>query len=425
MIGTRRAQGWKGAAWMLAVGLLTAAAEASAFDGMVPSNSLRTGWSPSRDDAVVVENLPATRGVETIPEDSVLSHSLMMRRPQSLSRPAPSRTRTTWTGASVATEALPSVIGAPSSPEGLTVPAEGSFIEDGASWSAGGGECCNSCGPDCCGNWRSCGPVPPCCLLPCIPLDTLEFFSGVQGFTGPANRGGSGSFGFHEGFNWGTPLCGYLAWQWGVNWTQNNFDGNFLTNDQRNQIFLTAGMFRRVDWGLQGGLVVDYFHDEWDYSADLLQLRGELSCLYCGCNEVGFWFTAGVNDATNQSIFPVIDQVPNPPRSTLAVTDLYAFFYRRQFCNGGQGRIYGGFSSNQQGLVGGDIQLPINPNWSLRSSFLYLPPESGGPGFLRDSWNVGISLVWTPCARPACGSNYSRPLFNVADNGSFATHLAQ
>jgi hypothetical protein len=37
--------------------------------------------------------------------------------------------------------------------------------------------------------------------------------------------------------------------------------------------------------------------------------------------------------------------------------------------------------------------------------------------------NVGVSLVWTPCPRPACGPNYSRPLFNVADNGSFLTRL--
>src|SRR5262249_4616006 len=241
---------------------------------------------------------------DAIPADSALSRSLLMRRPAGLSRPAPTRARASWAAAPSAAESLPSATGAPASPEGLPVPAEG-MLYDGYQGNGpwlGGGDCCGPCGPNCCGNWRSCGPVPPCCLLPCIPLDNLEFFAGVQGFTGPANRGGSGSFGFHEGFNWGTPVCGFLAWQWGVNWTQNNFDGNFLTNDQRNQIFLTAGMFRRVDWGLQGGLVVDYFHDEWDYSADLLQLRGELSCLYCGCNEVGFWFTAGVNDSTNLQI---------------------------------------------------------------------------------------------------------------------------
>jgi len=253
----------------------------------------------------------------------------------------------------------------------------------------------------------------------------------VQGFTGPANRGGSGSFGFHEGFNWGVPICRCLGGQWGANWTQSNFDGNYLTTDTRNQIFFTAGLFRRVDWGFQGGLVFDYLHDGWDYSADLAQLRGELSWLWCGCNEIGFWFTAGVNDANNlvvrQPVFAdnTVRFVSSP--ATLAVNDIYAFFFRRQFASGGQGRLFGGFTGQGQGLVGGDATLPLNPHWSLRTNFIYAAPGGNDtttdPRFARESWNVSISLVWTPCARPACGQNYVRPLFNVADNGTFLTRL--
>src|SRR5205085_6989047 len=119
-------------------------------------------------------------------------------------------------------------------------------------------------------------------------------------------------------------------------------------------------------------LVFDYLHDEWDYSADLAQLRGELSWLWCGCNEVGFWFTAGVNDSNNLIIRqPVFSSDGSSVRfisshATLAVNDLYAFFFRRQFACGGQGRLFGGFTGASQGLVGGDAQLPINPSWSLR-----------------------------------------------------------
>src|SRR5439155_14079823 len=107
---------------------------------------------------------------------------------------------------------------------------------------------------------------------------------------------------FHEGFNWGIPIAGFLSGQWGANWTQSNFSGSYFTTDNRNQIFFTAGLFRRVDWGFQGGLVFDYLHDEWDYSADLGQLRGELSWLWCNCNEVGFWFAVGVHDAANLNL---------------------------------------------------------------------------------------------------------------------------
>ena len=90
-------------------------------------------------------------------------------------------------------------------------------------------------------------------------------------------------------------------------------------------------------------------------------------------------------------------------------------------------RLFGGFTSEGQGLVGGDATLPLNGRWSLRTSFIYAVPggddSATDPRFARESWNVGISLVWTPCARPACGQNYCRPLFNVADNGTFLTRL--
>ena len=200
---------------------------------------------------------------------------------------------------------------------------------------------------------------------------------------------------------------------------------------------MTSGLFRRVDWGFQGGLVFDYLHDEWDYSADLGQLRGELSWLCpgassCGCNEIGFWFTAGVNNSNNLAIRQPVFASDGSVRvinsnATLAVNELYAFFFRRQFASGGQGRLFGGFTGNSQGLVGGDAQFPINPNWSLRSNFIFVTSGNGNattdPGFARESWNVGISLVWTPCPRiPGCPS-YNRPLFNVADNGSFLTRL--
>jgi hypothetical protein len=333
------------------------------------------------------------------------------------------------------TESLPTVTGTPLSPEGLPI-APDSYYDDAGLLheQSPGGNCCRPCGPGQWGGWGACVWVPLCIFIPRPPLDGLELFGGVEGFTGPANRGGSGSFGFHEGLNMGIPGClGCFAWQWGANWTQSSFDGNFLTDDSRQQIFATGGLFRRVDWGFQGGLVVDYLHDEWDYSADLLQLRGELSWLWCDRNEIGFWFTAGVNDSENLSVRrPVFSGTGNAVSfvdgtGTLEVNDLYAFFFRRQFACGGQGRLYGGFTSNSQGLFGGDAQFPLNPCWSLRSNFIYVTPGSddspSDPRFTRESWNIGISLVWTPFAGRRGKGDYYRPLFNVADNGTFVTRL--
>lgn len=298
------------------------------------------------------------------------------------------------------------------------------------------GDCGPNCGPGGCGLGLGCASCPPrtgkpCCIcIPCPTLETLELSAGVHGFTGPANRGGTSSFGFHEGFNWGTPLYLLgLAGQIGASGTHSNFDGSSLTTNDRNQLFVTAGLYRRVDCGLQAGVVVDYFHDEWDYAVDLVQLRGEISYRFNECNEIGFWFTQGMNDDSDEArqVVPgtagqFIDREVN-----FEITDLYAFFYRRQFRCGGEGRLYGGFTSESQGLVGGDLRIQFSQKWAIENSFTYV--TSGGnddiPDYEEDSWNVAINLVWTPFAgrRGSCVPHPCRALLPVAHNGNFITRL--
>ena len=278
-----------------------------------------------------------------------------------------------------------------------------------------------------------CNPAcDPCCMpppllgLPC--LGSVEAIAGVHGFTGGLNRGAGGSFGFHEGAQIGIPMFGLASAEFGVLTTQNNFEGSALTMDDRHQLFLTAGGFRRVDWGLQGGLVFDYLHDEWDYEIDLGQLRGELSyVLPCG-HDVGAWFTVGVNDSHSE--VNVLETVTGGPQiitregRAFEVDDLFAFFYRRQFACGGEGRLFGGFTSESEGLFGGDFRFPINPCWAFEADFLYVgandSPET--PGYADENWNVSMQVVWTPWSR-GCGKNYDRPLLGVANNGSFLTKI--
>jgi hypothetical protein len=40
---------------------------------------------------------------------------------------------------------------------------------------------------------------------------------------------------------------------------------------------------------------------------------------------------------------------------------------RAIFMSRGNRRMFGGFTGHSQGLVGGNIELPINPRWSLQS----------------------------------------------------------
>jgi hypothetical protein len=279
------------------------------------------------------------------------------------------------------------------------------------------------CGPGC---FPACGPPP---LFGWPTLGSLEAFAGVHGFTGVANRGSTGSFGFQEGVQAGVPIFG-LTGEIGAMVTQSNFNGNAITDETRHQFFLSAGLSRRADWGLQGGLVYDWLHEDWDYEIDLGQLRGELSYLVTCRDDVGAWFTIGVKEDT--SPLTRLQMGPNglfPTRGAVnwQADDLFAFFWRRQFDCGGEGRLFGGFTSEGQGLFGGDIRLPMNCAWSFETNFLYVTArgdrEAPIPDFAEETWNVSLNVVWTPFASQGCGKNYSRPLLGVAHNGNFISRF--
>jgi hypothetical protein len=290
--------------------------------------------------------------------------------------------------------------------------------------------CCDdgSCG-ECC--------LEPCCGFPLLPLDNLDVFAGAEGFTGPANRGSTGSFGFQEGINWAAPfplLNTCLGMQFGGRATQANLSGADFTDSSRTQLFLTGGLFRRVDWGLQGGLVIDALNDSWYRSVTLVNVRGELSWVFDGCDDIGFWFTAATGETTAETV--TLDRVVRDNVTTLTTnrvnetwrpTDLYAFFFRRQFgeCQEGEARIFGGFSSQSDGLLGVDARLPLTETWSLEGGFTYLIPREGSgigldAGHAQESWSLGLSLVWTPGRAFSHGDReYYRALFRVADNSVF------
>ncbi|MEM9644890.1 MAG: DUF6666 family protein, partial [Planctomycetota bacterium] len=158
-----------------------------------------------------------------------------------------------------------------------------------------------------------CGPRSVPVFLPILRINwcRFQFFGGVNAFTGPMNfvdstasagnfEDGSGSFGFYEGFNEGRSLKRWfgvdLAAQFGVRAVQANLHGAEFTNEQRNQVFVTWGLFRRVDYGLQYGTVVDYLNDDWYFQGDLIQTRSEISWKTGNCHEFGFQYTTWLHD---------------------------------------------------------------------------------------------------------------------------------
>ena len=175
-------------------------------------------------------------------------------------------------------------------------------------------------------------------------------------------------------------------------------------------------MFRRGDYGLQGGIVFDYLWDDWYYDIAVGQVRGELSLAVSEWNTYGVWFASSVGSDVTTSL---VDGVTL--NESWETTDIYAIFYRSRLvaANTGEGRLFGGLTGEGDGIVGADSKLPLHNGWALETDFTYLIPKKDTNRFEREAWNVAINLVWYPGSL-ACGScvRYHRPLFDVADNGS-------
>ena len=253
----------------------------------------------------------------------------------------------------------------------------------------------------------------------------MQVFAGIQGFKGPLDQGRNGNFGVHEGFNFGAPL-GIFDWGWqiGAEATQSNFAGDDAVDPRsanRNQFFITGGIFKRAhDWGFQWGVVYDWLHDDYYVQQDMKQIRSDSSFLFPGgIHELGYFGAYG----TGGGNWVLIDR-PLKNYLVMEPTDIFAFYYRRYFDGGGDGRMWVGFSGRGDGLVGGEIRVPMGKNWELENRFNYLIPKqgSGSGGEIQESWGVTIDLVFY-LGHPARCERYHpyRPMLNVADNSLFMT----
>ena len=280
------------------------------------------------------------------------------------------------------------------------------------------GEPSCGCGEVGCGNCVA-RPGPDYWCFPiCLPrFKDLSVWAGVQGFRGPrdfANGRSDSNFGFNEGINISgrAPIIGQLfpqlSYQIGYRAVQSRLHGTATAADDRSQQFVTAGFFRRVNTGVQLGLVWDLLQDDLDEDIDLHQIRYEISLKSPQGREIGFFGTSSTNDATSSgTLYETVDQ--------------YALFVRWAFGNGYESRLWGGGTEDGEGLFGGEFYAPLTNRWALQSNFNYLITDNpdGLAGVSEESWNIGINMVWHlgNTARRGCKSPY-RPLFQVGDNGS-------
>lgn len=272
-----------------------------------------------------------------------------------------------------------------------------------------------------------------CCCQPCgwlLDWSRGEVWVGTNGFSGASSFLGTaaagqvaGNFGFQQGFNFGGRLPGVmggqLGSQLGLRFTQTQLDSSSAGDDQRTQAFLTAGLFRRVDYGLQGGLVIDYLHDDWVYQADMLQLRGEVSFLFSPCHDAGFRFSDSQQIDDTRA---VIRGLTAPIDLRLEGLNTYRFFYRARLGEAAASltEFHAGFTEDWAAIFGAHLRTPLHQQLGLELDSVYLlPPEESGLPYTQAGWNLSLALVWSPGRCFGRDRDYYRPLFAVADNGSF------
>jgi len=292
----------------------------------------------------------------------------------------------------------------------------------------GAGCCGQPCEEESLGDWDF-GPITrlqewaeKTWLFDPVKWQNFNEFGGAQAFKGPVDLGVNGNFGLHKGVNWASPLWDErgIGFQIGGTIALSDFEGGGgIINERRDQFFVTSGLFRRAagTQGLQGGAVVDYLHDEFYVTMNLLQVRGELSYVLRK-HEAGLWAAFHTNSDTKTA--PSFLQQPT---ITWQAAEQYNLFYRYRFCNGGTCRTWIGLSGDADVLFGSDATAPLSERWAIQVAYNYLwatNNNSDVPAAIRETWNVAISLVWYPGYRVpnACFNPY-RPLFTVADNGSF------
>lgn len=300
---------------------------------------------------------------------------------------------------------------------------------------------CGSCGvlggyfQDGCCDRGGCPPGTPCWLdgLGRI-FRNAEYYAGFSSFRGASfvnpnvrtELVDDNSFGSYAGFNMGLPLCrltcGVLSGQFGLRTVNTNFNGNDFSIDDRNQLFLTAGFYRRVDYGLQFGMVADFLREEWFANSDTVQLRGDLGYVWPSGTTFGFRFATNTQDDIVAGTF----NGQNFANMGVTTNENYRFYIRHDAARGGFGEVYGGWTETNQGLLGLDFDMPITERWAFEAGYTWylddtpaVAPQVQLGGYPNSAYNAYVGISFRPRGRSHY-HNYDRPMFDVADNGSMS-----
>ncbi|MDR2642525.1 MAG: hypothetical protein LBC74_07005 [Planctomycetaceae bacterium] len=297
---------------------------------------------------------------------------------------------------------------------------------------------------DSCGEQTfDCGYCSPMMMKPFGAgiLDNLTIFGGTTGFKAGQLDGNFGdNFGFTEGLNWSAPVsiqyC-TLSTQLGFRAIHSNLKGSFAheigiaEKNRRTQYFITAGIFKRsLTSPIQAGAVFDYFEDDFYNKINLTQIRFELSVRTFSNLEYGFIGGFGLESDSNAKIdirenYLRYRSQANGYQYKIKSQQYYTLFARKYFATGNLGEFRIGATEHGNVFLAANGEFPVNDRVALNGSFTTMIPN-GSNGWNRETWDLSIGLVIYfrgGAMTKICNEN--RPMFDVAQNGSFLTRITR
>ncbi|MDR1957825.1 MAG: hypothetical protein LBQ54_02075 [Planctomycetaceae bacterium] len=274
-------------------------------------------------------------------------------------------------------------------------------------------------------------------ILACLG-ENLTFSIGGAGFQTPLDYG-SGGAGFSETLNWVSPsiVPVPISLQAGFRAVQSRQCGyevprTYHRENTRDQYFGTLGVFHRGTLlPVQIGAAYDFMEDRYDQTVKLQQLRSEFSYVSSYGFEFGFRGAFGMkNDAVTRNI----SHLRYDSQGDQWFADWYtvtqgirpnsycSLFLKKYYPNGAEGAFSAGATNYGDAVFRLDYTIPLNDCVSLQNSFTYVLPEQGRGrgGFLKESWNAMLQLTYQPRGGLLAGfCDPARPMFDVADNGTF------
>ena len=257
-------------------------------------------------------------------------------------------------------------------------------------------------------------------------LDNTQLEAGVLSMRSPLDFEDDGNAGANLALNWGSsrPAIFGLNLQAGARATFTDYNGvssnGFKTDDSRSQVFWTAGVYFRTPMcsdGWSGGIVYDSLIEDYYREYDLSQLRAELSYNFTNFCEIGFRGAFSLNEDWCDFL-KMDDDLCVEAKAT--ATSYYTLFLRKRFLEGAEAMIYGGATEWSEGLIGASAEAPLSDSFAIRGAASYVfPTDRGLTHREEETWNMSMGFVWYLGGNARSGVDSQRPLFDVADNGSF------